>query len=266
MKNHIRILFYSLFLSTSSLTLAFLSRAMCVRKALPATSQLKVNMYKYNADNEFQGGDNSNEMMQSQQQDMPAKSTVPSRFDVCRLLLSGVIGSDTKEAYLSNGHYVVNFGLAMVGHFEAVHEWEKQKPVETTWLSCEIWDDEAKAHVGSLRKGMKLSGLGTLILNKWVDKSTGEEKKMFKARILKVLTPEDLNDKLLNMGEPELTSSNASSFTENDSAFSQDHPPQESQFSPDEAMRGNRNQFNGSKKPPQSQAQWNEGRNPNIPF
>lgn len=51
----------------------------------------------------------------------------PKRKDTCKLLLSGIIGTEPKEAYLSNNHYVINFALAVVGHYEHIHEWEKSK-------------------------------------------------------------------------------------------------------------------------------------------
>jgi hypothetical protein len=41
------------------------------------------------------------------------RSEVPSRFDYCKLFLSGVIGSDPKEIYLANGHYALNFGVSL---------------------------------------------------------------------------------------------------------------------------------------------------------
>ena len=43
----------------------------------------------------------------------------PSRYDTCRIFVSGIIGIEPREAYLSNGHYVINFALATVGHFNA---------------------------------------------------------------------------------------------------------------------------------------------------
>jgi hypothetical protein len=43
---------------------------------------------------------------------------VPSRKDMCRVFISGVIGSDPRETYLKNGHYVVSFSLAIVGHYQ----------------------------------------------------------------------------------------------------------------------------------------------------
>jgi single-stranded DNA-binding protein len=110
------------------------------------------------------------------------------------MFVTGVVGTEPKETFLSNGHYVLNFAVATVGHYFPVHEWEKFKPTETMWLSTEIWDDEAKAAVedGSLRKGAKIAGSGTLIFNKWTDKATGEERKMFKFRMLKLMEREEL--------------------------------------------------------------------------
>lgn len=55
------------------------------------------------------------------------KNNIPKRKDTCKLLISGIIGTDPKEAYLSNDHYVINFALAVVGHYESVHDWEKPK-------------------------------------------------------------------------------------------------------------------------------------------
>jgi hypothetical protein len=48
-----------------------------------------------------------------------------------------------------------------------------------------------------------LNGLGTLIFNKWTDKATGEEKKQFKVRLLKVMSAEDMapfSDNRLKLG------------------------------------------------------------------
>lgn len=37
---------------------------------------------------------------------------IPSRYDTCIVLADGVIGMETKEMYLKNGHYVVNFPVS----------------------------------------------------------------------------------------------------------------------------------------------------------
>ena len=153
------------------------------------------------------------------------KKIIPQRRDTCKLLISGVIGTEPKEAYLSNNHYVINFALAVVGHFEPIHDWEKNKVIgvlwfssllmsliyksiltdivfiftcikkhaETMWINVEVWDDVAKNNVRSFRKGAALNGLGTLLIQKWTDKASGEERKQFKHRLLKIMTPAEMN-------------------------------------------------------------------------
>ncbi len=38
----------------------------------------------------------------------------PSRHDTCKVLISGVVGTEAKEIYMKNGHYVVNFAVSHV--------------------------------------------------------------------------------------------------------------------------------------------------------
>lgn len=40
------------------------------------------------------------------------RSEIPSRFDTCLLIVTGIIGVDPKETYLKNGHYVLNFPVS----------------------------------------------------------------------------------------------------------------------------------------------------------
>lgn len=39
------------------------------------------------------------------------RTETPSRYDTCKLLVSGVVGTEPKEIYLKSGHYVVNFAV-----------------------------------------------------------------------------------------------------------------------------------------------------------
>jgi single-stranded DNA-binding protein len=158
------------------------------------------NNYNWNNNNNdmIRGNGNSGGSMSSEGDGNPPpqieRSTTPARNDVCRVFVTGVVGTEPRETYLANGHYVINFALATVGHFDAQHEWERFKPTETMWLSSEIWDEEAKDALnnGILRKGAKLAGMGTLIYNKWQDKMTGEDRKVLKTRILQILNREDI--------------------------------------------------------------------------
>ena len=49
-----------------------------------------------------------------------ARGGVPMRNDICRVLVTGVIGQDLKETYLSNDHYVINFPLAVYSTSDAL--------------------------------------------------------------------------------------------------------------------------------------------------
>ena len=40
------------------------------------------------------------------------RSEIPDRFDTCLVFMSGVIGTEPSERYLSNGHYVLNFAVS----------------------------------------------------------------------------------------------------------------------------------------------------------
>lgn len=40
--------------------------------------------------------------------------------------------------------------------------------------------------------GAQLNGIGTMIFNKWVDKASGEERKQFKCRLLRIISAENM--------------------------------------------------------------------------
>ena len=46
--------------------------------------------------------------------DQTPRSHVPLRHDACKLLISGVVGTEPKEIYLKSGHYVVNFAVRLL--------------------------------------------------------------------------------------------------------------------------------------------------------
>ena len=64
--------------------------------------------------------------------------------------------------------------------------------LETMWINVEVWDEVAKSNSQKFRKGATLHGLGTLIFSKWIDKTSGEERKQFKHRLLKILSAEEM--------------------------------------------------------------------------
>eukprot|EP01032_Pedospumella_encystans_P022954 gene22954-25999_t len=83
--------------------------------------------------------------------------------------------------------------LAVVGHFRPIHQQEQLKAAETMWLSMEMWDDLAKQYYANIKKGRPVRGVGYVIQNKWTDKDTGEERKMYKVRITKMMAAEEFD-------------------------------------------------------------------------
>ena len=67
-----------------------------------------------------------------------------------------------------------------------------QQILETMWINVEVWDEVAKNNSQKFRKGATLHGLGTLIFSKWIDKATGEERKQFKHRLLKIMSADEM--------------------------------------------------------------------------
>lgn len=41
------------------------------------------------------------------------RSEIPTRYDSCKMLITGVVGTDPREVYMKNGHYVVTFAVRM---------------------------------------------------------------------------------------------------------------------------------------------------------
>jgi single-stranded DNA-binding protein len=107
--------------------------------------------------------------------------------------------------------FVVGFlptQMAFIGHFTAAHDWERLKPTETMWISCEVWDDMATNNKAHFHRGGRIKSVGNLISNKWVDKNTGEERKQFRYRISKILTDSEFYEvtKLLDLDSSEESS------------------------------------------------------------
>jgi len=212
-------------------------------------------------------------------QERTERSLVPTRRDTCRLFLSGVLGNEPKETYLAVGNnYVLNFPLAVTGHFNAIHDWEKYKPAETMWMSCEVWNDEARAHQSNLYKGASISGVATLIFNKWTDKTTGEERKMTKVRFTNIMSAEEMAEMLGSSGIEDLSPSygddpSGSSFaSEAPDSFDQTPPPSTPMRRPAEATNPAPVPRRPGTQTPRGELDWNDRpasnsrKGPTIPF
>ena len=80
----------------------------------------------------------------------------------------------------------------MVGHFKPIHELEYFKPAEAMWISVELWDDLARDYA-QVRRGNMVHGVGYMVQNKWIDKLNGEERKMYKMRLTKIMSSDEFS-------------------------------------------------------------------------
>ena len=208
-------------------TWAFLGRSVVMPRGQQQQGLAETPCERLGAFSGGNGGDSSGaEGMDPNSR--PPRSMVPMRRDTCRVLVSGVLGADPKETYLANDHYVLNFPLAVTGHFAPMHDWELYKPTETMWLASEVWDTQAKNNQANFKKGAPVCGIGYLIFNTWKDKATGEDRKQFKMRFTNILTPEEMDEILGSSGIEDLLPTPHDEGGEDglgDSGFSSSSPP-----------------------------------------
>jgi single-stranded DNA-binding protein len=107
------------------------------------------------------------------------------------------------------------------------------------WISVEMWDDLAKANYADIRKGHVVRGVGYLVLNKWIDKLNGEEKKMYKVRVTKLLSSEEFNSVNMLLEDTVGTGRSGTGVhvDDSDSAFASEQPALPDQTSASEDRR-----------------------------
>ena len=81
-------------------------------------------------------------------------------------VLVGRAGRDPEVRYLESGSMVANFSMA-VNH---------RKAETPDWINVEVWGKQAQVATDYVRKGSLLGVNGTLKLDRWTDRTTGEER------------------------------------------------------------------------------------------
>jgi len=93
--------------------------------------------------------------------------------------LTGRIGNMQEPKYLSDGKVVLNLSLACTRKYdsnERKHSNIKYGDEETDWYSLEMWGQTAEFASKFVDKGSRVGIVGTLQLDSWTDKETGEPK------------------------------------------------------------------------------------------
>lgn len=98
-----------------------------------------------------------------------------ARFNTVHL--TGRIGNDPEARYLDDGKVVVNLSLACKRkyHFMERKFLElKTGEEETDWYGLEIWGQTAEFVAKYVDKGTRVGVVGTLQIDSWVDRESGE--------------------------------------------------------------------------------------------
>lgn len=98
-----------------------------------------------------------------------------ARFNTVHL--TGRIGNDPEPRYFDDGKVVVNLSLATRRKYHSMERkhfdiaWGNE---ETDWYGLEIWGQTAEFASKFVDKGARVGVIGSLQIDEWTDKETGE--------------------------------------------------------------------------------------------
>jgi single-strand DNA-binding protein len=81
--------------------------------------------------------------------------------------LVGRAGRDPEVRYFESGSVVANLTLAVN---------RRSRDDEPDWFNLEIWGKQAQVAADYVKKGALLGIIGSLKLDRWTDRATGEER------------------------------------------------------------------------------------------
>ena len=105
--------------------------------------------------------------------------------------LVGRAGRDPDVKYFESGSIVANFTLAVN---------RRSRNEEPDWFNLEIWGKQAQVAADFVRKGSLLGITGSLKLDQWKDKNTGENKSKPVVRVDRLELLGSKRDSLMNGG------------------------------------------------------------------
>lgn len=89
------------------------------------------------------------------------------------ITLVGRAGRDPEVRYFESGTMVANLTLAV----------NRRKDEDPDWFNLEIWGKQAQVAADYVRKGSLIGVVGSVRIEKWADRSTGEQKSKLVVRV-----------------------------------------------------------------------------------
>lgn len=99
--------------------------------------------------------------------------------------LVGRVGNDPEPRYFEDGKVVLNLSLAVKRKYHPLERKVREirsGEEETDWFPLEFWGRDAEYVTNYVEKGARLGVTGSLAMDGWVDKMSGEQRR--KAKIL----------------------------------------------------------------------------------
>ncbi|KAL7543439.1 hypothetical protein ACHAXR_012965 [Thalassiosira sp. AJA248-18] len=123
--------------------------------------------------------------------------------------LVGRVGNDPEPRYFDDGKVVLNLSLAVKRKYHPLER--KVRNIrsgeeETDWFPLEFWGRDAEYVTNYVEKGTRLGITGSLVMDGWADKMTGEQRRKAKIVVRHI-------DILESRAEAELRKSNKGSYS-----------------------------------------------------
>lgn len=91
----------------------------------------------------------------------------PTTHDMNCITLTGRAGRDPEVRYFESGTVVANLTIAVN---------RMKRDEDPDWFSLEIWGKQAQVAADYVRKGSLIGVIGSVRIEKWIDRATGQEK------------------------------------------------------------------------------------------
>ena len=94
--------------------------------------------------------------------------------------LVGRVGNDPEPRYFDDGKVVLNLSLAVRRKYHPLERKVREirsGEEETDWFPLEFWGRDAEYVTNFVEKGTRLGITGSLVMDGWADKATGEQRR-----------------------------------------------------------------------------------------
>jgi single-strand DNA-binding protein len=122
--------------------------------------------------------------------------------------LVGRVGNDPEPRYFDDGKVVLNLSLAVRRKYHPLERKVREirsGEEETDWFPLEFWGRDAEYVTNYVEKGARIGITGSLVMDGWVDKMTGEQRRKAKVVVRHI-------DILESKAEAELRKSGKESY------------------------------------------------------